>query len=83
MADRARTAAIIHDVLLTEWPGRFPAGQIEEAVSLGEDGLGLDSIEIVEILLACEERCGGRTTEALLASGPVSFGRVVDHFADA
>ena len=54
-----------------------------DATSLGETGLGLDSIDVVDYLLACEERFAGPTTETLLAAGPISFGRVVDHFCTA
>ena len=52
----------------------------DDATSLGETGLGLDSIDIVEYLLACEERFAGPTTDALLGAGPISFGHLVDHF---
>ena len=80
MAARLPTTALAHEVLLARWPGRFDAVAPDDATSLGETGLGLDSIDVVEYLLACEDRFGGPTTEALLAAGPISFGHVVDHF---
>ncbi|HEY4098730.1 MAG TPA: hypothetical protein VGM33_24620 [Baekduia sp.] len=83
MADRLRTAALVHEVLLDRWPGRFGAAAPDDATSLGETGLGLDSIDVVEYLLACEERFAGPTTDALLAAGPISFGHLVDHFCAA
>jgi hypothetical protein len=83
VADRLRTAALAHEVLLERWPGRFDAMTLDDATSLGETGLGLDSIDVVEYLFACEERFAGPTTEALLAAGPISFGHIVDHFCDA
>jgi hypothetical protein len=85
LADRSETASVVHDALAALWPGRFDGGRLGEHVSLGEAGLGLDSIEIVELLLACEERVGlpaGRA-EALLEAGPVDVGRLIDHLAAA
>jgi acyl carrier protein len=81
--DRVRSARVIQRILLTTWPGRFEEHRIDEAASLGDEGLGLDSIEIVEFLLACEDALGARATEELLGSGPVSVGRVVEYFACA
>jgi hypothetical protein len=43
----------------------------------------LDSVEIVELLLGCEERCGTLVGGLLDGGGPLTFGRVVDHFATA
>ncbi len=72
----------MREALLGTWPGRFSAEQLTEAVALGEDGLGLDSIELVEVLFACEEACDGPSSAPLLEDGPLTLGRVLDHFAD-
>jgi acyl carrier protein len=80
--DRALVAVTVRTALLSEWPGRFTPDQLEESVSLGSEGLGLDSIEIVEVLFACEEACGREVDEGLL-SGPVTIGDLVDHLAAA
>jgi hypothetical protein len=83
VADRTHVAGIVRDTLLTLWPGRLTAAELEESVSLGHDGLGLDSIEVVEVLLACDARCRGDASEKLLERGPVSIGGLVDHLAFA
>jgi acyl carrier protein len=79
---RAPTADVVYEVLTTRWPGRFGEAQLADRVSLGSGGLGLDSIEIVELVLECEERLG-RTDGAdeLLEAGPVTLGRLIEHLA--
>jgi acyl carrier protein len=85
LAERSETAAIVRDVLASLWPGRFDASQLDEHTSLGEQGLGLDSIEIVELVLECSERLGipGYDVDELLEAGPVTLGRLIDHLATA
>jgi acyl carrier protein len=75
------TAAVVREILLSQWPGRFDPEHLGDNVSLGEDGLGLDSIEIVELLLACEEQLEGPVTEELLEEGAIDIGKLVAHFA--
>lgn len=67
--------------MLGLWPGRYDEGDLGDEVSLGEGGLELDSIDIVELLLACEAVIGGPSTDALLELGPIEIGVIVDHFA--
>lgn len=53
-------------------------------MNLGKDGLGLDSIEIVELVLECENRAGREDgIEELLDGGAVSIGRLIAHLARA
>src|SRR5438270_637498 len=40
------------------WPARFASDEPEDETPLGEDGIGLDSVEIAEFLMACEDRSG-------------------------
>jgi acyl carrier protein len=82
MEDRAQTAAAVYSILTMRWPGRFDRVQLADQVSLGSDGLGLDSIEIVELLLDCEEEVGrDGDSDALLETGTISIGRLIDHLA--
>jgi acyl carrier protein len=82
--DRALVAATVYAVLTRRWPGRFGDTELTDRVELGGDGLGLDSIEIVELLLDCEERLGGSSDpDGLLESGAISIGRLIDHLARA
>jgi acyl carrier protein len=84
LRDRAEIASIVYDVLATRWPGRFDGAPPADDDSLGKGGLGLDSIEIVELLLDCEERIGENTNlEALIDSESISVRRLIDHLAAA
>ncbi|MEA2442973.1 MAG: hypothetical protein QOJ12_265 [Thermoleophilales bacterium] len=84
MDDSAQTAAIVYEILATRWPGRFRDDQLTDQVPLGAEGLGLDSIEIVEFLLECEERLGGGNgADDLLEAGPISIGDLIGRLANA
>jgi acyl carrier protein len=48
VSDRAEVSAALRDLLLNHRPQASANGDLDDA-SLGEDGLGLDSIEIVEV----------------------------------
>jgi acyl carrier protein len=68
---------------LEEVAGR-PLGPLSDLhdVSLGKNGLALDSIEIVEALIALEDSTG-TPFGTLLEDGPPTFGAVIEHFAGA
>jgi acyl carrier protein len=84
VADRAQVAEAAYAVLALRWPGRFGGIQLTDEVSLGGEGLGLDSIEIVELLLDCEERVGvGTEPDGLFEGGEINLGRLIDHLAQA
>ena len=83
MPDPVQVAASIRGIIATSWPHRFPPGELRDDVSLGEGGLGLDSIEIVELLLACEDHCGRPVTEELFAVLPLTIALAARYFADA
>jgi len=53
-------------------------GVVRADLPLGAGGLGLDSIAIVEVLLACEERFGVVIAAELLAGEPLTLGRLAD-----
>jgi hypothetical protein len=61
-----------------------PLGPLSDLydVPLGKHGLALDSIEIVEALIALEDSTG-TPFGALLEDGPPTFGAVIEHFAGA
>lgn len=80
MPDRAQILAAVRQVLLSTWPGRFASEQLDEEVALGEDGLGLDSIEIAEVVLACEEIADTEASAELFETGPLTIGKVAAHF---
>ena len=85
MPNRQEVADVVYGTLLTRWPGRFRAEELADEVALGEDGLDLDSIEIVEVLLECEELLGyadgSAGSEELLEAGPITIGRAIEHIS--
>jgi acyl carrier protein len=77
------TVAVVREMVLTRWPGRFAPEMLGDDVPLGEDGLGLDSIELVELALACEERGTGEVDEELLRRQPLTIRHLAAHFGGA
>jgi acyl carrier protein len=83
LVDRAIVVAVVREILVTSWPGRFRVEQLSEQVSLGAQGLGLDSVEIVEVLLECEERFGEVPLEELFRREPLTLRSLSECFAPA
>lgn len=83
MAEIQDVEQAVYGILLTRWPGRFRLDELSDYVQLGEHGLGLDSIEIVELLLDLEERMpyASGTAEELLDAGPITIGDMIDHIS--
>ena len=67
---------VLRDVLATTWPSRFEASTVEVGVPLGAEGLGLDSVELAEYVVACEERLGARLPMSLLEDDSLTIGDV-------
>ena len=58
---------------------RGNGAELHDALSLGSDGLGLDSVAMVEVLLECEERFGVTIAAELLErAAPLTVGTIVD-----
>jgi acyl carrier protein len=74
--------AATRQTIVASWPHRFDYGELRNDISLGEGGLGLDSVEIVEVVLACEELCGRTAGEELFAR-ELTVERIAEHFARA
>jgi acyl carrier protein len=82
VAPRTQVASTVYDALESLWPGRFEPEALTDDAELGSDGIGLDSIEIVELLLACDEALGnGVQAEELLEAGPIRIGTLIEHLA--
>jgi acyl carrier protein len=77
---RSASAAEVRELIVAAWPYRFNPADLRDDASLGEDGLGLDSVEVVEVLLACEEVFGRPVTEELFTNAPLTIALVADHF---
>jgi acyl carrier protein len=54
-------------------------GELPDDLPLGEGGLGLDSIALVELLLTCERRFGAPPSAQLLEGPPLTVGGLVAH----
>ncbi|HEV7923450.1 MAG TPA: phosphopantetheine-binding protein [Thermoanaerobaculia bacterium] len=65
--------AALHHILRK----RGYAGTLDATLPLGAGGLGLDSIAIVEVLLACEEQFGISVAAELLDGQPLTVGRLL------
>ena len=80
-APRTANALCVQEVLDSLWPKRFGDARLDEFQPLGEGGLGLDSIEIVELVLECQGRAGieGNRADELLERGPLTIGALIDH----
>jgi hypothetical protein len=83
--ERTANAALVYDALDSLWPGRFgDSERLSDDELLGDGGLELDSIEVVELVLACLSRAGlpGSRADALLESGPLTIAGLIDHLGD-
>ena len=69
-ADRVRA------LILRSWPDRFDADELDDDTAVGETGLGLDSVEVAELLLTCEDESGIALPESLLTEATVPIGRI-------
>jgi acyl carrier protein len=74
-------AVSIREIIIGLWPGRFAPGDLPEDVALGEQGLGLDSVEVVELIFACEDRWGKGVSEGLFTSPPLTIERLAHEFS--
>jgi acyl carrier protein len=83
MAERAQIAAAIRGIIQANWPARFSASELRDDVALDDGGLGLDSVEIVEILFACENTWGVQVGEELFDVVPLTIERLAEHFEQA
>jgi acyl carrier protein len=77
---RAETGAAVRKFLLGHLETPRNADDLPDDLPLGDQGLGLDSIAVVEVLLECEERWD-ISPLALIEGPPLRIGDVVDHFA--
>ena len=81
MTERAQIATTVRELILTSWPQRFTPEQLDDSALLGEGGLGLDSIELAELILGCEERCDARAGEALFTARRLTIAVIADHLS--
>jgi acyl carrier protein len=81
--DRAQTVIAVRRIITERWPQRFAAEQLDEDRGLGAGGLGLDSIEIAELVLACEDVGGPEASPELFDADPLTIGKVAEYFCSS
>jgi acyl carrier protein len=80
---REELISLVRQVILNRWPDRFDSDELRDDVSLGGEGLGLDSVEVAEVLLECEDQAGATAGEDLFGVVPLTIERVAEHLAGA
>jgi acyl carrier protein len=78
MKDSSEVAAVLRELVQARAARAIGSGDFTSDVGLGADGLGLDSIAIAEVLLACEERFGVDTLP-LLTEQKLTLARLAAH----
>ena len=81
MRQEVAATVSISEIIVGLWPSRFAPDALRGDVAVGEQGLGLDSLEVVELIFACEDRWRKRASEALLTASPLTIERLADEFS--
>lgn len=77
------TAEALHELLRAHSPLAASHAALPAELPLGAGGLGLDSIAVVELLLACERRFGIAPSTELLAGPPLTVAGLLAHLRAA
>jgi acyl carrier protein len=72
-------AAIVRDTVRVRVPDGWYGRALPDDTAVGRDGLGLDSIAIVELLLDCEAALGVPFPAAIFETGPLTVRTLIDH----
>ena len=73
----SKAADTVRNVILSTWPRRFTHEQLADDQALGAEGLGLDSVEVAELIIACEQACGREGPGELMTSARLTIGSVI------
>ncbi len=74
-----RAAHLVTAIVAQRLPVALQAVASGRDQRLGANGLGLDSVTIVEILLECEQQFDMAFPASLFDAGPLTVGRLIDH----
>jgi acyl carrier protein len=77
------TGAALHELLRAHSPLAASHSELPAELPLGAGGLGLDSIAVAELLLACERRFGVAPGAELLAGPALTVGGLLAHLRAA
>jgi len=78
MTKMANIESIVQEIVRTRTSRVIGEDELRGEVSLGAEGLGLDSIAIAEVLLDCQQRFGVNVT-SLLETEPLTLRRLIAH----
>jgi acyl carrier protein len=78
MEGQLEAAAVVRQVLRSRTPIAWRGRDLSDDLRLGGEGLGLDSVSMVELVLDCEEALA-ISFPAALFDGPMTIGRLVDY----
>ena len=76
-----RAELLVTTIVAARLPVALQAVASGRDQQLGRNGLGLDSVTIVEILLECEQQFDMPFPASLFDAGPLTVGRLIDHAA--
>ena len=77
MTELVEPRAEVHRLLRRHAPAATSDVPLADELTLAEDGLGLDSVGLVELLLACEDLFGAGFAASILADAPLTVGKLV------
>jgi acyl carrier protein len=72
-------AAVVRRTVRQHVPSAWQTRDVPDTTPLGRDGLGLDSVGIVELLLDCEQASGVSFPMAAFGERPLTVGILVEH----
>jgi acyl carrier protein len=70
---------VVRNTVRARVPDAWYGRDLPDDTAVGQAGLGLDSIAIVELLLDCEAALGVPFPAAIFDSGPLTVRRLIDH----
>ncbi len=79
MKPKCESADSLREILRRRVPRAAELRDLPDELELGEGGLGLDSIGLVELLLACGEHFGLPPPLSLLDGPPLTVGLLAEH----
>jgi acyl carrier protein len=77
--NRAEIARDVDRLIRSRLPSSLRGITLTEGMSLLDEGLGLDSIALVELFLKLEDYFGISITADLIDKGPLTAGGIIDH----
>lgn len=78
-----RLGKAVRDLVRERVPSFWAENDLADELRLDESGLGLDSVGLVELVVACERRFGVRLPAAILRQDAPTLGELIGWLRDA